>query len=300
MTLGANGGGETGLGKTYVVTGASSGIGFETARALARQGAKVLAVSRGSGRGAAQAEAIRRESGNPDVRFVAADLSSLSEVRRAAGVILSETNRLDALVNNAGVYLAKRETTADGLEATFAINHLAPFLLTHLLLPRLRSSVAPGVTPRVVTVASDAARLGRLHQDVMLARGYGGWKAYAQSKLANLLFTFALARRLSGTGVVANALHPGTVATGFAQANGGGVALFFRVFAPLMRSPAAGARGAIFLASAPEAALVSGGYFRDDAPLAPPPHALDEALQERLWRQSAELTGVGSGMMEAA
>lgn len=276
-----------------LVTGASSGIGYQTALGLARRGWRVLTASRQSGAGAERAEALRRESGNPEVAFFPADLSSLAEVRALAERVRREAPRLDALVNNAGGYFGRRRTTVDGYEMTFALNHLAPFLLTNLLLGHLAEGA------RIVTVSSDAARAGRLHQDVMLEQGYNGWKAYAQSKLANLLFTFELARRLEGRGVSANALHPGTVATGFGKGEAGATKLLFTLIAPLLRSPAQGAETVLYLAADPAVAGVSGRYFKDKREVAPPKAALEREAQARLWQLSERLTGLQQGAAAA-
>ncbi len=265
------------------MTGASSGIGYETALGLARRGMRVFTASRKTGDGEAGAETLRRASGNPEVHFFPADLSSLHEVRRLAETLKGEAERLDLLVNNAGVYSSRRQLTEDGFELTFALNHLSPFLLTTSLLETMQEGA------RIVTVSSDAARGARLHEDVMLQTGYSGWKAYAQSKLANLLFTFELARRLSHTGITANALHPGTVATKFAQQEGG-MGLAFKLLRPLLRSAEKGAETVLHLAASPEVAEVSGAYFKDGKRLEPPKTALDREAQARLWTLSETLT----------
>ncbi len=276
-------------GKTCLVTGASSGIGFETAKSLARQGATVVTVSRGSGGGAQRAEQIRRETGNDAVTFMPADLSSVQDVRRLATEFKAHHDRLDVLVNNAGMFASERKTTPDGFELTFALNHLAYFLLTNLLLETLQNS-APA---RVVNVSSEAERFGKTHfDDPMLERNYNGWKAYGQSKLANLLFTFELAKRLAGTGVTVNALHPGAVATGFGQGGQSFVNRVFGLFRPFMRSPEKGAETAIFLASSPAVEGVTGKYFKDKEPIKASSAAHDAAAQTRLWRLSEELTGL--------
>lgn len=276
-------------GKVAVVTGASNGIGRELARGLAQRGATVLAVSRGSGAGAEVVEALRRTTGNDRVRFVPADLSSLGEVRAVAASIAADEPRIDLLVNNAGAYFARRTSTVDGYEATFALNHLAPFLLTHLLAePLLRASHA-----RVVGTASAASQAGRLRlDDPMLEKRYDGWAAYSQSKLANLAFTVELARRLEGTGASAYAFHPGFVDSGFGS---GSTAMnrLLRLAARLFaRTPERGADTGIYLATAPEPPGPSGGYFADRTPARPKAAALDRDLGERFWRLSEELVGL--------
>jgi retinol dehydrogenase 12 len=246
-------------GKVCLVTGATSGIGAVTAEALARQGATTILVARNPTRGAATVERIRQGTGNPQVEVLLADLSAQAEIRRLAREVQSRYPRLDVLVNNAGALFSGREVSADGIEMTWALNHLAYFLLTTLLLDTLRAS-APA---RVVNVSSDAHRHARLRfDDLQGQQDYGGWRAYAQSKLANVLFTYELARRLAGTGVAANAVHPGFVATNFARQNRSLTALLFRALQPVVAlSPEQGAETVIYLATAPEVAGVSGQYF---------------------------------------
>jgi NAD(P)-dependent dehydrogenase (short-subunit alcohol dehydrogenase family) len=273
--------------QTFLVTGASSGIGRETARALARRGARVVLVSRGSGAGAAVTETLRKESGNDELHFLGADLSSLAEVRRVAAEFGARFGQLDVLVNNAGAFFSSRTLTADGFETTFSLNHLSYFLLTHLLLGALLQSPAP----RIVNVASAAERFGRLHDDPMLSRGYGGWRAYAQSKLANLLFSYRLARVLAATPVTVNALHPGTVATGFGS-GGSASSLLLKLARPFLKTPAQGAQTAIYLAASPDVAGVSGGYFIGENPARSSARSHDQGAQARLWRLSRELVGL--------
>lgn len=275
--------------QTFLVTGASSGIGRETARALARQGATVVLVSRGSGSGAAVAETLRRESGNDKLHFLAADLSSLAEVCRIAAEFNARFGQLDVLVNNAGAFFSSRTTTADGFETTFALNHLSYFLLTHLLLESLLQSPAP----RVINVASAAEAFGKVSfDDLMLSKSYNGWRAYSQSKLANLLFSYQLARVLADTPVTVNALHPGTVATGFGNGNSGPVSLLFRLARPFFKTPAQGAQTAIYLAASPVVVGVSGRYFSDRKPATSSGRSHDREAQARLWRLSRELVGL--------
>lgn len=274
-------------GKTCIVTGASSGIGFETARGLARRGAKVTLLSRSAERCQAAAGRIRQETGNEAIDFIAADLSSQTEVRKAAEEYLRRQERLDVLVNNAGGFFWNRAETVDGLEMTFALNHLNYFLLTNLLLERLKAS-APA---RIVCVSSDAHRGARLNfDDLQNKRKYAGFPAYAQSKLMNVLFTHELSRHLEGSGVTANALHPGFVASGFAKNNG----LLFRLVMPLAQLGAIsledGARTSIYLASSPEVEGVSGKYFTREKEVASDPASYDEQSARRLWDVSAELT----------
>jgi retinol dehydrogenase 12 len=273
--------------KICMVTGASSGIGFVTARELARQGAQVTLVSRSPERCQAAAEGIRQETGNPAVDFIAADLSSLGEIRRAAEEFLKRRKRLDVLVNNAGGFFMKRSETVDGLELTFALNHLNYFLLTNLLLETIKAS-APA---RIVNVSSDAHRGARLHfDDLQNKHKYAGFRVYSQSKLMNVLFTYELSRRLEGSGVTANALHPGFVASGFAKNNGA----LFRLVMPLVQlsalTPEEGARTSIYLASSPEVEGVSGKYFTKQRAVQSDPASYDEQTAHQLWDVSLELT----------
>jgi NAD(P)-dependent dehydrogenase (short-subunit alcohol dehydrogenase family) len=276
--------------KVCVVTGASSGIGLETARVLARQGATVIMGSRGSGSGAQVADQVAKETGSKTVHFMPVDLSSMNDIRRFATELKSGYSQVDVLINNAGIYVSNYTETADGYELTFALNHLGYFLLTHELLGILQQ--ARGA--RVINVSSEASRMGKIYfDDPMLKERYNGWRAYAQSKLANLMFTFALARRLQGTTVTVNALHPGTVATGFAQneTTTGLSRLVFRLLRPFFRSAEKGAETVIYLASAD----INGGtgqYFKDKVPLQAVRAAYDEASQERLWQLSERLTNI--------
>jgi NAD(P)-dependent dehydrogenase (short-subunit alcohol dehydrogenase family) len=279
-------------GKTCLVTGATSGIGEVTAHALARQGAAVIVVGRDPARCWATVETIRRDTGNPDVVPVVADLSSEREVRRLADEFRSRHDRLEVLVNNAGAMFAPRAESVDGIEMTWALNHLAYFLLTHLLLDPLRAA-APS---RIVNVASDAhraARRGIDFDDVEGRRRYRPFRAYAQSKLANVMFTFELARRLEGSGVSANALHPGFVMTRFFLKEG---RLFwlFKQFARLLAiTPEEGARTSIHVASSPEVSGVTGRYFEKCRPATPSAVSRDPDAGRRLWSLSEEMTGLG-------
>ena len=277
-------------GKTCLITGATSGIGRATAHALVLRGAHVALVGRDAARTRALAEAIRQRSANPAVDALVADLSSLAEVRRLAAEVLERYPRLDVLYNNAGAFFASRVVTTDGFEETFALNHLAPFLLTNLLGERLVAS-APA---RVLTTASAAHAGQRLDfDDLMFERHpYRAWQAYGRSKLANILFTVELARRLAGTGVTANALHPGFVASGFARNNGLAYRIGMTLLRPVEISPERGAQTAIYLASSPAVADVTGKYFAKSRPATPSTAARDEAAARRLWELSARLTGL--------
>jgi NAD(P)-dependent dehydrogenase (short-subunit alcohol dehydrogenase family) len=272
--------------KICLVTGANSGIGKVTAKALAAGGATVIMVCRNRDKGEAARDEIVRETRNENVDLMIADLSDLSQIRRLAAGVKAKYRRLHALVNNAGSYNGERKLTVDGYEATFAANHLGYFLLTVDLLDLLKSS-APA---RVVNVSSEAHRSARINlDDLNLENAYGGWKAYGQSKLANVLFTYELARRLEGTGVTANCMHPGVVGTGFFNKIGGLAGKFLRLFAPFMRSPEKGADTVIWLASSPEVEGVTGKYFVDRKEQATNPQSYDTAIAARLWEVSERM-----------
>jgi NAD(P)-dependent dehydrogenase (short-subunit alcohol dehydrogenase family) len=274
--------------KVCVVTGATGGIGKVAAIGLSRSGASVVLVCRDRGRGEEVRAAIREETGK-EVDLLLADLGSQADIRRVAGEILDRHPRIDVLLNNAGVVNLKRQVTVDGLEATFAVNHLAYFLLTNLLLDRLRAS-APA---RIINVSSDAHRLAPLDlDDLQSERRYRGTRVYGKSKLANILFTRELARRLAGTGVTVNCLHPGVVATRFAQNNGRLALWVTTLLKPFFLTPEQGADTAIHLATSPEVEGVSGEYFVKRRARRPSAAALDEATASRLWAISAELTGL--------
>jgi retinol dehydrogenase 14 len=275
--------------KTVLVTGATGGIGRATAMRLAAMGANVAITGRDRARTEGAAREIRA-AGRGEVDVFVADLSSQSEVRRLADEVLQTYPRIDVLVNNVGGYWNTRHVTADGLEHTFALNHLAPFLLTKLLLDRLKQS-APS---RVVTVASNAQALGRIDfDDLQGERSYSGSRAYNQSKLANVLFTYELARRLQASAVTANALHPGVVRTSFGAEDPRGIQRLIIPFArPFMKTPAQGAATSIHLASAPDLEQVTGRYFANSKPKRSSKRSYDEAAAARLWQVSADLVGL--------
>jgi NAD(P)-dependent dehydrogenase (short-subunit alcohol dehydrogenase family) len=277
-------------GRICLVTGATRGIGRATAEALAKSGAHVLL----HGRDSASVGAVCREM----IRYgqvdgVVGDLSSLAAIRKLATDVAAQYPRLDVLVNNAGTGTRRRQTTGDGYERTFAINHLAPFLLTNLLLDRLKA----GKAARVVTVSSMAHRSAKLDFDDLNweKRKFSGLGAYAASKLANILFTLELSSRLAGTGVTANCLHPGVVATNIFAAFGGRTGKVFSVLLrPFMLSPADGAKTSIYLASSPEVANVTGKFFDKCREVPPAAPAQDAAAAKRLWDISAKLTRLTS------
>jgi NAD(P)-dependent dehydrogenase (short-subunit alcohol dehydrogenase family) len=283
-------------GKTVVVTGGNSGIGLETAVALGQMGARVLITARNQARGdAAVVEIADRIGSAGSVELVCFDLADLSSVRAGAAEILQRYPRLDVLVNNAGLVLSERAETVDGYEATFAINHLGPFLLTTLLLPRLIES-APARIVNVASTAHVSARHGMPFDDLQSTQSYAGMRVYGVSKLANILFTLELTRRLEGQGVTANCLHPGTVRTGYG-ADGdtkGFLALGIKIAQPFFLSPQKGARTSIYLASSPEVADISGRYFVKCKPRRPRKQGRDAEAAGRLWAVSEELIEAAS------
>lgn len=282
--------------KTVVVTGANSGIGYETAAALGTMGARVIVTARNADKGRAAVGALSERGGARGVfQLVVFDLADLASVRRGAAEILEQSPRIDVLVNNAGVVLSERRTTVDGYETTFAVNHLGPFLLTNLLLDRIRAS-SPARIVNVASTAHKGARRGIPFDDLQSAKRYSGMRAYGVSKLENLLFTLELARRLDGTGVTANSLHPGTVRTGYG-ADGdaeGFLAFGLTLGRPFFLSPADGARTSVYLASSPEVEGVSGKYFVKCRQRAPSRRAEDPEAAARLWQVSEELVGLSA------
>jgi NAD(P)-dependent dehydrogenase (short-subunit alcohol dehydrogenase family) len=272
--------------KICVVTGTTSGIGKETAVALARAGARVAIVCRTQDKGERALAEIRRRSAG-DVALFVADLASQRAIRVLAARLSAALPRIDVLVNNAGLILDRRVLTEDGLETTFAVNHIGYFLLTRLLEPKLLA----GAPARVVNVASRAHQSGTLRfDDLMGAKGYDGWSAYVQSKLANIVFTYELARRLAGSGVTANCLHPGVIASSFGNAGPLMIRLGVRLGRPFMKGPARGADTSIYLASSPEVEGVSGKYFVNRRQARSNDESYDATVATRLWKVSEELT----------
>ena len=267
-----------------MVTGANSGVGKATAIALAAAGARTVITARNEARGRAAREDIRRTTGS--------DLADLASVRAGAAELLDRTERIDVLVNNAGLVLSDRQVTVDGFEATFATNHLGPFLLTRLLTDRLVES-APARVVNVASTAHRGARTGLDFDDLQSTGHYRGMQAYSRSKLANILFTTELARRLDGTGVTANSVHPGTVASGFARDDdaSGFLAFGVKVIKPFILTPAKGARTSVYVATSPDLAGVTGQYFVKCRVRTPSPAARDEAAAILLWSVSEELVG---------
>jgi NAD(P)-dependent dehydrogenase (short-subunit alcohol dehydrogenase family) len=281
-------------GKTCMVTGASSGIGLVAARELARAGAAVVLVCRDGARGERALNEIVGASGNRNVELMLADLSSQDEIRRLARRFLDSKRPLHVLLNNAGVFMLRRTLTADGIETTFAVNHLAYFLLTNLLRPRL-ADCAPA---RIVNVASDAHRLRGVRMrfsDLEAAREYRAMRVYGQSKLCNILFTRELARRLAGTGVTANCLHPGMVATHLAANNGLFARTVLLLLKPFSLSAEQGAETSVYLCTSAEVEHVTGKYFAAKRERRPSRAAQDDEAALKLWEISEQMTRLEPG-----
>ena len=275
-------------GKTIVITGATSGIGEVAAIRLAEQGARIVFTARDEERAAATMAKLQKANGACAHRVHIADLSLLSEQKRVASAIAAEP-QIDVLVNNAGAMFNRRTETKDGLEKTFALNHMGYFTVTNLLLDKLKQT--PGA--RIVTVASNAHRGATLDfEDLQSQHGYGGFAVYSKSKLCNILFTRALAKRLAGTGVTTNSLHPGFVATRFGDQSGGVVQRLVAIAKPVGAiSPEEGAQTIIYLAASPDVAKVSGEYFYECKVTTPTQHARNDEDAERLWQVSVGIAG---------
>ncbi|HVN28533.1 MAG TPA: SDR family oxidoreductase [Candidatus Binataceae bacterium] len=274
-------------GKTCMITGATSGIGRASAIELGKLGAKLILVGRSRELGEKLVNEIRR-AGNPDAVLLLADFESQAQIRKLAGALLSTGKPLHVLMNNAGVFNMKRKMTADGLEQVFAVNHLAYFMLTLLLLDRIKES-APA---RIINVSSDLHQRATINfDDLGGERSWGGMSSYAQSKLANILFTYELARRLEGTGVTVNAVHPGAVATNLAR-NNGLTTVAWKLAGAFMKSAETGARTQVYLASSPEVEGVTGKYFIDSREARSSAVSHDAGIARRLWEVSARMTGL--------
>src|SRR4030081_1040766 len=269
-------------GKVVMVTGANAGMGREISLGIARMGASLVMVSRDRERGQAAAADVRRQTGNDDVELLVADLSSQTSIRNLVKEFGARHDRLNVLINNAGVSLPKRQETADGIETVFATNHLAPFLLTNLLLPVLTA----GAPARIVTVSLGAHAMGKSDvDDLQSARSNSEIRVYNQSKLANIVFTYELARRIAGTGVTANAVEPGFVKTNLK------VPFPFSIFSFMRGKAADGAKPTVFLASSPDVEGVSGSFFNSKgAAIKSSKISYDDATAKRLWHVSEELT----------
>jgi NAD(P)-dependent dehydrogenase (short-subunit alcohol dehydrogenase family) len=274
--------------KTIVITGGTSGIGEVAAVALAKQGARIVLIARDPERAGITLSKLR--NANPNERHTShlADLSRISEMRRTAKEIAQSEPEIDVLINNAGALFNTRKVTEDGLEMTFATNHMAYFVVTNLLLPNLK----PGA--RIVSTASDAHKGAKLDfDDLQSAKKYSGFSVYGKSKLANILFNRELARRIAGTGVTANCLHPGFVATRFGDQSGGIVSIAVKIAKPIGAiSPEDGAKTIVYLASSPDIEGKSGGYYYKNALATPTKEAQNDADAKRLWDVSAQLSGM--------
>jgi NAD(P)-dependent dehydrogenase (short-subunit alcohol dehydrogenase family) len=278
-------------GKICVLTGGTSGIGRATAFGLAQMGATVVVVGRNREKGNALLDEIRTASGNDALSFLEADLSSQDSIRQLAAEIQERYTHLDVLINNAGVFMFKNQATVDGLETTFAVNHLAPFLLTNLLLDLLKAS-APA---RIINVDSDSHERAKIQLDNLQGeKRYAVYRSYGQSKLAMLLCSYELARRLEGTGVTVNALHPGFVATSIGMNNMGpiGRAIIRSVIPLFSLKPEEGAKTSLYLASSPEVANVTGRYFYKSKQIRSAPLSYDEKLQKQMWDVSEKLVSL--------
>jgi retinol dehydrogenase 12 len=277
-------------GKTVVITGATSGIGEVAACELARQGARIVFTARDPARAGATTAKLKAANSSADHRVHLADLSSLAEMKRVANEIAQSESNIDVLINNAGAVFLSRKTSVDGLEMTFATNHMAYFVVTNILLDRLKAT--PGA--RIVSTASDAHKSGRLDfSDLQSEKNYSSFRVYGTSKLENILFTCELAKRLLGTGVTANCQHPGFVGTRFGQNNANNVLLkgLSRAIMSFGLRPEAGARTMIYLASSPEVEGKSGGYYYKCKPAQPTAAAQDDENARRLWDISAQIAG---------
>lgn len=280
-------------GKVILVTGATSGIGKIAALELAKKGATVVIVGRDPAKTQATVGEIKNQTRNASADGLVAELSSMAEVRGLAVEFRKRYSRLGVLINNAGNIFARRQVSADGYELTFAVNHLSHFLLTNLLLDVLGAS-APS---RIINVSSRSHEGSTIDFDDLQSQrnyGIGGGRAYSRSKLANIMFTYELARRLEGTGVTANALHPGTVATHFGESNGGLMGVAMKVFHRFAITPEAGADTIVYLASSPEVEGNTGLYWEKRRPVQSSQASYDESAQKRLWDASALLTGLAA------
>jgi retinol dehydrogenase 12 len=276
-----------------MVTGATAGIGLETARQLAEMGAEVVIIGRNDEHLKNAVESIRQSVGNAKITPLKADLSSVQDIRKLADEFLSRYNRLDVLVNNAGGFFYSREKSPEGYEMTFALNHLNYFLLTNLLLDVLKKTAREKGEARIVNVSSGASMGGHINfDDLQNEHGYSGWRAYSQSKLATILFTKELARRLDGAPVTVNALHPGFVASNFGHNNGPVIGTILKLSQFLAKKPAEGAETSVYLASSSEVAGKTGGYYAESEPAKPPEAANDPATAAHLWEVSERLVKV--------
>lgn len=272
--------------KLCVITGANSGIGFETTKELAAQGAFVVMVCRNEEKAEAARKAIINEIPDAGLAIVLCDFASMDDIRSAAGDISAQYEKIDILINNHGFIAKEYDTTVDGLEQTFGVNHIGYFLFTNLLLPQVKAAGKA----RIINVASTAHRRGEFDPDnIQLKTGYDNWKAYGNSKLFNILFTTQLAKKLEGTEVTANCLHPGVIASNFGQSSTWLVRVFYKFAGPLMKDNRQGAETTIYLATSPEVEDVNGAYFSNKKVATPSKIARDEEAAKKLWVISEEI-----------
>ena len=277
--------------KVCLVTGGNSGIGKSVALGLAKMGATVVVVSRNKEKGETAVTDTVEKSGNKNVELIQADMSSQNSIHQLVNEFRARHEKLHLLINNAGVYLTKRSETEDGLESTFAVNHLGPFLLTSLLVDILKAS-APS---RIVNVTSDAHKGARVNfDDLQGEKKFSGWQAYGQSKLAMILYTHGLAKKLEGTGVTVNSAHPGVVRTNFAKNNGGLVMLGFRFLGMFFISPESAAKRILYVATSPDLEGVTGKYFTKMHEVKSSQESYDDDSARRLWQISEQLTRLSS------
>ena len=275
-------------GKVCLITGANSGIGYETSKALAKMGARVVMACRNEAKAKQAQQEIIIESGNPDVDLLIADMSSLDSVRSLADTVKNKYSRLDVLINNAGIMNSVKEMSVDGYEMQYAVHQLGPFLLTHLLLDLLKAS-APS---RVINLSSKLHSMAKIEFDNLQAeKKFGAFKTYSMSKLAHLMFSYSLAQRLEGSGVTVNAVHPGVIGSNLGSTPG-----LVKIF---MKSPKRGAETSVFLASSPSMAKVTGKYFIDCKPARSSKRSYDQDVADRLWELALEQTGLKSEKMVA-
>ncbi len=275
--------------KLCIITGANAGIGFETAKELARQGAFIVMVCRSEDKAIAAKKAIQQETPDAGIDIILCDFSIQDEIRKASADILEKYEKIDVLINNHGFITNKFEETVDGLESIFAVNHIGYFLFTNLLLPTIINTGKA----RIINVASNAHQGGKFEPDnLQLKKNFDSWKAYSNSKLFNILFTIELAERLKDTEVTTNCLHPGVVRTTFGNGMNPLFALFWKLGSPFMKSHEDGAATTIYLATSEEVAEVNGAYFSDSKVKTPKKQALDPEAARELWRISEELCGL--------
>jgi NAD(P)-dependent dehydrogenase (short-subunit alcohol dehydrogenase family) len=282
-------------GKTVLITGGTNGIGRAAAVALAKMGASVVIVGRNRERTAGVVREIQQAVGHERVEGLTGDLSLMAGVREVASAFLEKYDRLDVLLNNAGAIFQQRQVTSEGLEMTFALNHMSYFLLTHLLLGALKRSAAETGEARVISVSSGAHQVIRRFDiaDAQSEKRYSSFVAYGRSKLMNVLFAYALARRAADAGIMSNALHPGAVGTGFGAGGTGVVNAMFSLMRPFMLTPEKGAETSIYLAASPAAKGVTSAYFEKSRPVRSSPESYSEQHQRDLWALSERIAGIG-------